>query len=135
METRKEVKLLVVDENETYYAALCDSAEMWSDGFRIECRKADSATAALATISSWCPTVIMVDSHLADMNCLEFIEQLKEREAPLVVASEHLSEETRESVLKHGASAYVGKTEDPDEVEQLLTRIAKLSALPHEALH
>jgi CheY-like chemotaxis protein len=132
MNIRKQVRLLVVDENEHYYDLIRESAEIWNEDYRIECEKVDSAEEAIQAICNWCPTIIMVDSHLDDMNCMDFLDRVSDGSAPLVVSSEHVCNQTRESVFAHGASDYISKTADPDEVDHLLGRIAMLSVQQEE---
>jgi len=121
------VRLLVVDEQESYCELIRKSADIGDMAFEVVCEHAASAAEAIRKIADWEPTVILVDAYLPDMNSLEFLEQCRGT-SPLIVASEHISPSTEESVLSRGASAYIPKTQDPDELDIILQKIAWLAA-------
>ena len=69
----QSIKLLVVDDQEGYFRALEEVAEMCGHQFQIECRHSDNTEAALNVIDDWTPSVIIVDAHLTDSHCYDFV--------------------------------------------------------------
>lgn len=128
MESKKQVKLLVVDDHEPYCDLIRECADMWHYAYDLECEFASSAEKALQLVHDFCPTVIMLDAHMLDVDCVEFIENHKAANATLIVTSEHPTEGLAEMATSHGAVIYVTKTEDPDELDCTLGKVAWLAA-------
>jgi DNA-binding NarL/FixJ family response regulator len=131
---KKKVKLLVVDDHNSYCDLIEQSADIWNNDYEVECSFADCASDAFERIIDFTPNIIMVDAYLHDMNYLDFIDQCREGTASLVVTSSSQSPSIERSVIEHGARAYIAKTDDPDEIEDVLQQLA-LYASEIEATH
>jgi len=121
------VRLLVVDEHLAYADLVENAASVWGELVDIQCEFVSTAVEALERLSSFQPNVIMLDAHLSDMNCLDFLDLCRDGLAPLIITSQHPSSSLCDSVLSHGASAFVPKTDDPDEIEVVLEKIIRIA--------
>lgn len=128
VEYRKTIKLLVVDEQASYCDLIREHAEICSHHVDIVCECVNSGKDAIEKIASWKPSVILLDAHLNDVNSFEVLQSCREGRATVVVASDHCSREIMDSARSHGASGYVTKSENPEEIEALLFELATVSA-------
>lgn len=128
MKYRKTVKLLVVDEQPDYCDLIREHAEICSHQIDIICESATSGREAIEKIAAWKPSVILLDAHLQDVNSFEVLESCREGRATVVVASDHCSQAIMNSAREHGASGYVTKSDNPEEIEALLVELATVSA-------
>lgn len=128
VQTRKTIKLLVVDEQSGYCDLIREHAEICSHNIDILCECVNSGKEAIAKIASWKPSVILLDAHLKDVNSFEVLDSCREGRATVVVASDFCSREIMDSARDHGASGYVTKSESPEEIEALLFELATVSA-------
>jgi two-component system chemotaxis response regulator CheY len=71
------------------------------------------------------PDVVMLDLNMAHMGGMEVLEKLiaLNSEAKVIIASADIQESTREEAFRLGASAYIKK---PFQTEDVLTTLAKL---------
>ncbi|MDC0357721.1 response regulator [Oligoflexia bacterium] len=124
MDEKKKVRLLVVDDHRGYCDLIRNNAEMWHYAYDLECEFASDAQEAFELIRDFCPTVIMLDAYIPDINCIDFIDAHRDGKATIVVTSEHPSTSLQQSVTAKGATVYVAKTDDPDELDVTLGKIA-----------
>ena len=132
LQRRKKVRLLVVgddsqDKFDPYYSGLKECAELCAHIYDITCNFTTSGEKAVELLETWEPTVLLVDAHLHDMNCLDLVKHSCAGHVPVVVTSDHPSPEIAQSAKEQGAAAYIAKTENPDEFEMLLQRIVTLA--------
>ncbi len=128
MKYKKTVKLLVVDEQPGYCELIREHAEICSHQIDIICEYVTSGREAIEKIAEWKPSVILLDAHLQDINSFEVLESCREGRATVVVASDHCSRAIMDSARERGASGYVTKSENPEEIEALLVELATVSA-------
>jgi DNA-binding NarL/FixJ family response regulator len=128
VQTRKTIKLLVVDEQDGYCDLIREHAEICSHHVDILCECVNTGKEAIEKIASWKPSVILLDAHLRDVNSFEVLESCREGRATVVVSSDFCSREIMDSARDHGASGYVTKSESPEEIEALLFELASVSA-------
>lgn len=126
-EEKKNVKLLIVDENSSYYEQLKDCAEMCAHEFNVECIHATSAQEAMKIIESEHPTVLLVDAYLPDLTNAKLISKCSEGVVPVVITSDYQLPELEEVTQHWGADEYIPKSDNPDDVEEALRRIVELA--------
>ncbi|MCB0318895.1 MAG: response regulator transcription factor [Bdellovibrionales bacterium] len=119
----KKVRLLIIDEQEAYYNLIKEYVEMYSHEFKIECEHARGDDAH-KKIGSFLPSIIVLDAHLETISYLEILKHCGEGIAPVVVMSTSQNKEIADSAIECGAEAFIPKSEDPDDVEFVLTRLA-----------
>ena len=129
---RRELRLLIVDDHSGYSEFLEEYSDIWNEQYEVILSHVESAAEAVEQLSELKPNVIMVDAHLPDMNSLEFVQQFSTVDSAIVVTSEKHSLSLEESAMCHGADAYIPKTQDPDEIEFLFSRLAQISSDPRE---
>ncbi len=134
MQIKKLVKLLVVDDHPAFSEMLSSASEAWHPDFEIECKVVSSGSKGLAEVSDWAPNVILVDAYLPDMSCFEFLRSCQNWGTPLIVSSENSSLELQKTAMEYGARAFITKSSDPDQVEELLSRVAHIAS-SEEFLH
>ncbi|MBX7144074.1 MAG: response regulator [Oligoflexia bacterium] len=127
MTKSKEVKLLVVDEHDQYCTLIQEHAELYGHSLKIVCECVNSGREALERITKWEPSVVLLDAHLPDMNSFEVLDACRNGRATVVVSSEVCSREIEDSARAHGASGYVTKSDNPEDIEALLYELATVS--------
>jgi DNA-binding response OmpR family regulator len=109
-------RILIVDDDRTTVKLLQKLLEM--DGF--ESVAASNGQMALDVADEILPDVFLVDYHLADMNGLELVSQLRAdarfARSPIVMAS---GLDKEDEALKAGADAFLIKPFEPDELVDL----------------
>ena len=128
MDLKKTVRLLVVDEQSDYFGELRQYAQMLDDRYNITCEFTDSSHTAQQILESWEPSVVLLDVHLSDMSNFDFLEDCQANAIPVVVTGHCPSREIERSVLSRGAIAYFPKSHDPDEMEEMMNMLAKVSS-------
>lgn len=127
MSKRKQVRLLVVDEQTEFCELVQEIAELASNKFDITCEFTDCGTRASELVRDWEPSVILVDADLSGVDSQELVRAFRKSSAPVVVTSQVQSRTIEESARRWGASGYVAKSESHGEVERLVLELATLS--------
>ncbi len=126
------MQIMVVDDEET----ICEALAAWfaKDGHRVEI--ANSGFQALERLEQELFDVYLVDIKMPGMDGLEFLARLKEKhaEASVIMITAHGSIQTAVEAMKRGASDYLCKPFDPDELSLLMERILSNRALRDENL-
>lgn len=124
---KRRLKVLIADHHPQFFQQISDFADVMADEIELTCKFADSATQALEMISSWEPSVIMLDVYMPDLSAFDVIEQCRQGVAPIVVTSNNQSEDIREAALDRGACAFIPKSQNPDDIEGLFYLLADLA--------
>lgn len=130
---RKEVKLLVVDDHSDHFEQIRAFADMYSGQFVIECKLAQGKEEAHEVMESWNPSVVMIDVHLIS-DALNLIQEMSHKGASVVAVSEARIPQLAETAQSYGAVGCLTKSENPDDLEQLvgyIASIAESSVLSH----
>ena len=127
MSGRKEVKLLVVDDRTEQFEQIQSVSEMYHSEYRIECKLATTDSEARSLLSSWQPSIVLLDLHVGcgSLPLLDYISG--SGCAPVVAMSDTLQPELEVTAESHGAVGYVPKGEDQEEVEALVDFLASLA--------
>ncbi len=123
---RKEVKLLVVDDQREHFAQLKAAAEVYNTDFLIEFKLASSSDEALKLANEWQPSVVLVDLHVI-ASTLGLLTQIAEIGPAVIASSESRISDMPEKVARYGAVGYVTKDDSAEDVESVLSYIASLS--------
>jgi CheY-like chemotaxis protein len=115
--TRKKLKLLVVDRESQHCDLIRHCADILDGEFNCELQFASSGKKALSLIQSFEPNVVLIDVYMQDMTGFELLEQCCEGAAPVVITSKNCSDEIRDAAFEKGATLFVPKSDDPDEIE------------------
>ncbi|HOJ43406.1 MAG TPA: sigma-54 dependent transcriptional regulator [Syntrophorhabdaceae bacterium] len=121
----KKGKILIIDDERS----LLESFEMFlsEKGYKVEC--AINAQEGLNKTHSFRPDVIILDVRLPDMNGIDLIEKLKERQCPIIIITAFHDMETTIKAVKSGAFEYIPKPIDVEELENAIEKAFK-SLLP-----
>ena len=134
METRKHIKLLVVDEQLEYFQRIREFAELCAHQYKFECLFSPSEEEACANLKTWQPSVVLVDLHTEKISWEKLFEGCRASLIPVVATSLSPSKELAKNILDHGAAVYLPKSDDPEELEQLLQTVATVS-VTSEVVH
>jgi len=123
---------MIVDDEETICEALC--AWFAKDGYLVE--TAFSGFDALARIQDNAFDVYLLDIKMPGMDGIELLTKLKEKQpdAMVIMITAHGSIQTAVEAMKLGASDYLCKPFDPDELSLLMERVMAIKALQDENL-
>jgi DNA-binding NarL/FixJ family response regulator len=124
---RREVKLLVVDDHSDHFEQIQAFAEMYSSQCVIECKRAQDKVEAQRVMDTWEPSVVLVDVHLVS-DAFNLIQEMSLKGAPVVALSEGHIPHLPETARTYGAVGCLTKSDNPDDVEQLLGYIASIAA-------
>jgi DNA-binding NtrC family response regulator len=124
------LQIMVVDDEET----ICEALAAWfaKDGHRVD--TANSGLQALERLEQKLFDVYLVDIKMPGMGGLEFLAKLKEKQpdASVIMITAHGSIQTAVEAMKRGASDYLCKPFDPDELSLLMERVLSNKALRDE---
>jgi DNA-binding NtrC family response regulator len=124
------LQIMVVDDEET----ICEALAAWfaKDGHRVD--TANSGLQALERLEQKLFDVYLVDIKMPGMDGLEFLAKLKEKQpdASVIMITAHGSIQTAVEAMKRGASDYLCKPFDPDELSLLMERVLSNKALRDE---
>lgn len=124
---RKEVKLLVVDDQSEHFEQIRAFSDMYSSQFVIECKLAQDKEEAHEVMESWHPSVVLVDVHLIS-DALNLIQEMTHKGASVVAVSEARIPQLAETAQTYGAVGCLTKSDNPDDVEHLVGYIASIAA-------
>ena|SRR5437867_718395 len=119
-------KILIIEDSATMRSLIASAIEEMS-GF--ELLEASNGFEALKALPSQHFDMIITDLNMPHINGLEIIKFVKEHPAykniPLVVVTTEVGEEDRKKGLRLGASDYVIKPFEPDDLKKVIRRILK----------
>jgi len=126
MSERQALRVLVADEQREYFEAIRECAELCRHQFTIECEFVDTERTLLSALSRFRPSVVLLDAHIPHVDSFDMIRQCHLGEVSVILTSKHMSSEISDSAKQHGASGYVSKSFDMEEVEALLNQLMNL---------
>lgn len=111
---QRDPSLLLVDDDEIFVARMARAME--KRGF--QARTAQSVQAALADVATHPPAFAVIDLRLEDGSGLDVVEALREAraEARIIVLTGYGAIATAVAAVKMGATDYLSKPADADEV-------------------
>jgi two-component system, chemotaxis family, chemotaxis protein CheY len=119
-------KILIIEDSSTMRSLIASTIEEMS-GF--EPVEASNGFEALKALPSQHFDMIITDLNMPDINGLEIIKFVKDHPAykdiPLVVVTTEVEEEDRRKGLALGASEYLTKPFDPDNLKKVVHRLLK----------
>lgn len=131
---RKSIRVLVVDDASDFFDQVQDHADLNSHHYDMACKLVTRIADVAEMIRIWNPSVVMLDVANSPQNSAEIAKGCSQREVPLIVTGYSHSKEIQASIEKIGAVAYVVKSEDPEDLEQvveLLATVAREECLMH----
>ena len=131
---KKSIRVLVVDEGSEFFDQVQDQADQNSHHYKMACKLVTQISEVAEMIRSWNPSVVMLDVANSPFNSAEIAKGCSQLEVPLIVTGYTHNKEIQASIEKIGAVAYVVKSEDPEDIEQvleLLATVAKEELLVH----
>lgn len=125
-------KVLIVDDEDTIRESL--SAWLSKEGYQVHV--ADSGYTALEMMDKTDYDLMLLDIKMPGLNGLETLERIKaaEHNPAVIMITAHGSIETAVEAMKNGASDYLLKPFDPEELSLLMERTAANIALKEENL-
>ncbi|SIO61311.1 PAS domain S-box-containing protein [Singulisphaera sp. GP187] len=124
METVRSLHILVIEDDADTRANLRDILEL--DDHRVEV--ATSAAEAMARDNWASISAIILDRRLPDTTADELLPRLRRvaPDAAVIIVTGYLDLQGAVSALRHGATDYILKPIDPDDLRTRLGRIAKI---------
>lgn len=121
---KKLVTILVVEDNQTMRAGICDLLQVSEIGFEINVIPVDNGHAGLAALSQQTPDLIISDIMMPHMDGIEFVQEVRKHtewlEIPFIFLTALGSEEDILKGRLSGADLYLTK---PIDIELLLELI------------
>ncbi|MCX5881436.1 MAG: response regulator [Deltaproteobacteria bacterium] len=127
---KSSTHIMVVDDEET----ICEALMAWfvKDGYKVAI--AFSGEEALEYIQGNNIDIFLADVKMPGMDGIELLSRIKEKqpEAAVVMMTAHGSIQTAVEAMKLGASDYLCKPFDPDELSLLMERVMMQKTLQRE---
>ena len=125
------IPLLLVDDDATFARVMAN--ELGRMGFTVS--TAGSGAEALARVAAVVPSVVLLDLNLPDMNGLEVLKALRERQpgTDVIMLTGHGSIDTAIESVRIGAFDYLMKPCPLDELEVRIQRALERQALQQRA--
>lgn len=119
--------ILVVDDSPTQLRQIQMVLE--SEGFAVQ--TVNNGTAALESIQSDVPTLVITDLQMPEMDGFELVKALRESSpsVPVIVTTAQGSEEIVAKVLRHGASSYVPKRDIHSELVPVVRQVMSINEI------
>jgi DNA-binding NtrC family response regulator len=126
----QSMQVLVVDDEETICVAL--SAWLTKEGYHVE--TAGSGHDALELLSQKFFDLYLLDIKMPGMSGMELLARIRElqSDATVIMITAHGSIQTAVEAMKRGASDYLCKPFDPEQLSLLMERVAATKALRDE---
>lgn len=117
-------RVLAVDDSRTLRDMLRDCLA----GAGHEVRTASDGAEALKALREFCPDIVITDLNMPVMNGLDFIEAARAEEAgrdlPLLLLTTETATELKERARQVGATGWLTKPFNADQVLNLIERLA-----------
>lgn len=124
---KKEVRLLLIQEANSFREFFVDWIELSTHFYQIKHISAETGNEGLELLYTWCPSVVVIDAHIADLNCFTLIEECRKNCIPVFVTSKEQSSEIEFSAQQSGATGYFPAMDDPAMLDQFLAEIVEAS--------
>ena len=123
-------KILIIDDEEHMCWAL--ERAMKQEGYQVQ--TATRGRAGLKLIKEECPSLVILDLKMPEMDGMEVLKQAKEMipKLPVVMLTAHGTIETAIEAMKMGASDYLTKPFDLDELKLVIKQNLVMSQLVSE---
>ncbi len=130
MKHETQLRLLIVDDEQSI-RRLCATV---GQGLHFICAEADTAEAALATVETAPPDIVVTDLKLPGQSGSDLLRKLKELlpRAEIAIMTGHGSIESAVETMREGAYDYIEKPFRVERLRQLLQRMAEKVRLVNE---
>lgn len=119
-------RVLLVDGDAEFSERLREAVELCSHEIKLSCEAVSSAKEALARLSEQPPDVIIIDAHIEDGDAFELVRATKNPNTTVVITSTHPSASIESAARRYDAE-YSQKSEDPEDLESFIRKIAFLA--------
>ena len=120
--------ILVVEDSPTIRKMLLQIFR--EAGYRVI--SAENGFSALGMVDAFSVDLVVTDMNMNMMSGLTFVKQLKERpkyaDLPVVFVTTENSEELKRTGMERGATAWITKPFDPDELLQVVSGLCPMDA-------
>ena len=134
MQNTELIRLLVVDEQESYCKLLRAQLNSLPCLAGVDYEFAHSGLDAIKKIAAWAPTVVLLDAHLKDINSMSVLNACRSGGTTVVVASDSDTAQVADKARSAGASGYFAKSDCPEIIAAMLEEIVSVS-FPVAMLH
>lgn len=119
-ESLQQIKVLVVDQDPEFFKLIQEQIELNSIFYNIAVKHIDQINAATESLSSWNPNLVVLDFANSPLQAACLVKGCQHLEVPVVITGEVLNQEVEAAARKIGASAFIVKSEDSDDIEKVL---------------
>lgn len=126
---KRKIRLLVADRDGKHFCDLVKFADIMGNELDFECKFAPSSRSMFSLMKNWEPNVVLLDVYLSDTSALEILDRCNEASPPIVITSDYQLENLRDLALAKGATAFITKSDNPEDLEILFYTLADISSL------
>ena len=120
---RKHIRLLIVDDNPTFAAAIEEHAELFSFQCAIDCRSASTEGEALELTKTWFPSCVLVHLHLNQGDAFSLLRRWRDSMRTVIAIADQHSAFIEEAARTGGADAFYSRSDNPEDLLHLLEEV------------
>ena len=123
----KQVRLLLVDDPGEYSTAISEQVDLCKHEFDIDIKVVPSEANLMDEVKSWGATVVLMDPLAYGTRGMDILGLVSSASCEVIALSQGRTPEIEATLKRSGAVACVQVTDDPDDLHNLLQRIADLA--------
>lgn len=114
------IRVLIVDQDPYFFKQMQEQIELNSHMFKIAFKHIEKISEAAESMSAWNPNLVVLDFANSPLLAAHLMQGCHQMDVPVVITGEVLNNEVESAARKIGATAYVVKSEDSDDMDKIL---------------
>lgn len=121
------INLVVVDNQDNYANLIKDYIDICNYKGKIEVSYQDNVKNALKEVAKDPSSIVILDAYIDDANSIDILNSLNNQNITTFLVSDNPSSEIKNAAINHGASEFLIKRYDVEDLDPLFEMILKYS--------
>ena len=121
------INLIVIDNQENYANIIKDYIDVCNYNGKIEVDYQNNVSNALKEISKFPNSIVILDAYIDDTNSIDFLNSLNDKNITTFLVSDNPSSEIKNTAINHGATGFLIKKYELEDLDPLFEMILKHS--------
>ena len=121
------INLIVIDNQENYANTIKDYIDVCNYKGKIEVIYQNKTSNVLKEISKDPNSIVILDAYIDDANSIDFLNSLSDKNITTFLVSDNPTNEIKNTAINHGASAFLIKKYEIEDLDPLFEMILKHS--------